>query len=170
MNCEKCKNKKATVFYADEGGGKHALCASCNAARLRVLSPEAQAESRIENEEGYFPSSSLLIVSQDNKIDLFPKSGDGSCKGCGATEELVSSLGHMLCPDCYGTFLFNVSAVADPCNIHDVKKPYAIQESANRTKLLNDLRARMKEAIDEESFEKAAALRDKIRAIESKTK
>ena len=38
MNCESCKNKQASVFFADESGGRHALCGAC-AQALGKISP-----------------------------------------------------------------------------------------------------------------------------------
>ena len=170
MNCEKCKNRKATVFFADEGGGKHALCATCNATRLKILPGELSTVSDSENASAFFPVSSLSALTPLRPLSPFIKSGDRVCKGCGATEDTVSSLGHMLCPDCYDAFLDGLSSA---CGINDteyVKKPYAIREKANKTRILADLRVRLRAAIEEESYEQAAALRDKIRAIEAKTK
>ena len=167
MNCEKCKNRKATVFFADEGGGKHALCAACNTSRLKVISPEASADA-FDTSDRFLPSTLLLSLSYSHALTPILRNGDNACKGCGATEELVSSLGHMLCPDCYGSFLNNVSSSPKKNDTSAFKMPYSIREKANKDKLLSDLRAQMKLAIEAESFEKAAAIRDKIRAIESK--
>lgn len=167
MNCEKCKNKKATVFFADEGGGKHALCATCNASRLKTFSPDSSQKE--EDPSGrFFPSTTVTVLSQNDIPIPYLRIGDRSCNGCGATEELISSLGHALCPECYGAFLRNLSPIPEETDHPNVKKPYAIKEKADKARMLRDLREQLKCAIESESFEKAAALRDKIRAIEPK--
>ena len=61
MNCESCKNKHATVFYADEGGGRHALCQSC-ARTLGKISPYSPAEEVGAAIKPFIPEPTLLSL------------------------------------------------------------------------------------------------------------
>ena len=63
MNCEKCKNKKATVFFADDGGSRHALCASCGAIQGKL----GQITS---NEKSNETNSPFLILKDKSFIAL----------------------------------------------------------------------------------------------------
>ena len=62
MNCENCKNKQATVFYADESGGRHALCASC-ARTLGKISQYDPSEGQKSQSTVFIPRVTLTSLS-----------------------------------------------------------------------------------------------------------
>ena len=74
MNCEKCKQRKATLFFSDEGGRRHALCAACGALlgkcikSAQIVAYEdlgAEAIRRLEVED--FPAI-VIIDSEGNNL------------------------------------------------------------------------------------------------------
>ena len=168
MNCEKCKNKKATLFYADENGGRHALCVTCGAKKDKSI-PIADAVELNEQEDSYIPSPSLLSLSPSQLSMPLVISSDTVCRGCGSTLTAACELGELFCPECYSSFGDNIF----PTSILDegspnVKMPYLLAERSNRKKLLAELKLQLKSAIEFEDFELAAKLRDKIRMLENK--
>ena len=171
MNCEKCKNRKATVFFADEGGGRHALCASCSATKSRAVTKIDTREESEAAETKFIPQTTIYSMS-DTHFNA-PMSGDltVSCRGCGISAELAKSLGHMCCPECYSSFgdlLF--PAQVSSLSASGVKMPYLLQQRANKEKILAELRSQLKSLIECENFEQAATVRDKIRSIENRVR
>ena len=86
MNCEKCKNKHATVFYADEVGARHSLCAACAAALGKVAQYDPASDSKSQSTL-YIPTPTLTSLC--NRAPELPRYYS-------ATEKELSST----CPYC----------------------------------------------------------------------
>ena len=170
MNCEKCKNKKATLFYADEGGGRHALCALCGEKQSRITPVSAQtAVIRKETEaQSFIPALSLTAFAMP--LSGFDISGGGegsmSCKTCAMTAKRLFEEGEVGCPDCYTVFAEILFPLLPEADGGDVRMPFARKNRQSIKQQLTDLRASLKEAIEGENYELAATLRDRIRALE----
>lgn len=168
MNCEKCKNKKATLFYADEDGTKHALCASCGAIKGKLASFSAPSEVT-EGEPTYIPEPTLLDLSPYNLIYAADAREDEViCKGCGAKLTDLKHLGGMACPECYFAFcdvIFPTLRTAEG----SLKMPHARRERLDKRQAISEAKAELKRAIETESFELAATLRDRIKRLEGKS-
>jgi protein arginine kinase activator len=166
MNCEKCKNKKATLFYADDDGVKHALCASCGAASGRVASFAAA------NSVGgaiYLPEPTLLTMQMRGTLQLAEVADEEQifCKGCGTHLSELKDAEGVVCPECYAVFADSIFPSpllsSDSTNI---KMPRARRERLHKRRAIDEARAELKAAIASESFELAATLRDKIKRLE----
>lgn len=170
MNCEKCKNKKATLFYADEDGTKHALCASCGAIQGRLASfssPSATSEGDLV----YIPDPTLLALCPHSLIFATSTSADDkrACKGCGSTLSDLKAFGRLACSECYAAFadtLFPSPRLAEGSDL--IKMPFARRERLDKRQAISKAKAELKSAIDSENFELAATLRDKIKRLEGK--
>ena len=168
MNCEKCKNKKATLFYADENGGRHALCVSCGAKKDKSI-PLTDASDTSAVKEEFIPTPTLSDIA----VSPLPLSVDDDagarCRGCASTLSEVRDAGELFCPECYSSFMDELFPV---CILEEgspwIKMPHRLTERANKKKLLSELKLQLRTAIEFEDFELAATLRDKIRSIESK--
>ena len=92
---------------------------------------------------------------------------------CGAAWEDIVRSGHVGCPECYHTFYDRLLPVIQRIHgsvRHRGKKPGGnLPQAAEPAQkgLLLVKRQQLKEAIDAENFEDAAALRDEIRALEA---
>lgn len=170
MNCEKCKNKKATLFYADEDGTKHALCASCGAIQGRLASFSANSAAA-EGDLVYIPDPTLLTLCSHSLLFATDLSADGkgACKGCGSTLSELKTIGRLACPECYAAFaeiLFPSPRLDEGSDL--IKMPFARRERLDKRHAINKAKAELKSAINSENFELAAALRDKIKRLEGK--
>ncbi len=170
MNCEKCKNKKATLFYADEDGTKHALCASCGAIQGRLASFSASSATT-EGDLVYIPDPTLLTLCPHNLLFATGTSTDDkkACKGCGSTLSDLKVIGRLACPECYVAFadiLFPSPRLDVDSDL--IKMPYVRRERLDKRHAINKAKAELKSAIDSENFELAATLRDKIKRLEGK--
>jgi protein arginine kinase activator len=171
MNCEKCKNRKATLFYADEGGGRHALCSVCGANQSKLGNFSMSESASEDSSPRYIPSPSLLSISARTSAFSLPPISDKStelCKGCGASRDEIIKSGALGCPECYeafGTTFFPTLPLSP--NAGGVKMPSLRRARLEKERNLKELKAELKAAISDESFELAVIIRDKIRNLEN---
>ena len=169
MNCENCKNKHATVFYADEGGGRHALCAAC-AQSLKKISPYSPASEG--SEIGVFIPSPTLFSLKDHTPTIIycakeEDRGRAICPYCATTLESICEKGRAGCPECYTVFsdsLFPSSR--QPESAQGARMPSSRRALIDRLRSIAELKAQIKIAVESENYELAATLRDKIRKLE----
>lgn len=91
-----------------------------------------------------------------------------SCLSCGTTYEEFQKSGMVGCSDCYRAFYVPIEALLARVSGHKqhIGRTPAQSGTALSDKLAIDrLRQRLKQAIETEEYEEAAALRDRIRAL-----
>ncbi|MBE6646141.1 MAG: hypothetical protein E7611_00705 [Ruminococcaceae bacterium] len=172
MNCEKCKKKEASVFYADEVGGRHSLCAVC-AAALGKVSQYDPTNDQKSHSTPYIPTPTLTSLC--NRTPELPryysateKELSSTCPYCSTSLESIINKGIAGCPECYTAFcdiLFPASLTAE--SARGARMPSSRRDSIDRIRSIKDLRARIKVAIETENYELAASLRDDIRKLEA---
>ena len=172
MNCEKCKNKKATVFFADEGGRQHALCSVCGEKQSRLAGVAFSPDTEGDGKHGRFiPEYALTSLAVTDTLFCIPRSLNTKnliCRGCGVSIEEAIKEGRLGCVDCYEAF-----AKALPCSVQKsdggerCRMPSARKSKLQKESELKRLKESLKRAVSEENFELALTLRDKIRAIEN---
>ncbi len=176
MICERCQKKKASVIHREMRGGRMAvrhLCAECT----EVLESTGELEDisaalppymapLSEDEGGRFPLfSGKRIPEHTAKGRTQVK-----CPLCGMNGNDLSAVGRAGCPRCYDTFSDTLSAAICAMNgdtPHKGRVPAAVRERQERGARLATLRERLREAVLAEQYERAATLRDEIRALES---
>ena len=171
MNCEICKSKKATLFYADEGGIRHALCAECGESINKL----GKVEGKKEQIPKYIPEPSLCSfiecagdLSAHVKHDARPRA---VCQSCGCSLEEIIESGKFGCPDCYESFDDSIGTrYSGDTDSASGRMPSSRRFDIDRRALLESLKSDLRGAIDAENFELAASLRDKIKKLKEKTK
>ena len=174
MLCEKCKKRTATVFYNENINGKkraYSLCGEC-AAELRekgemqditsmsgsFADPFSELHDHLFG--GFFGIPTIKAVSAERK-----------CPSCGASFSQITKSGRVGCPTCYTTFegeLSRMIASIHGTTTHTGSVPARHRAKQERTERLRTLREQLSTAIKNERYEDAVALRDEIRALESK--
>ncbi len=172
MNCENCKNKPATVFYADDSGARHSLCASC-AKILGKISKYDPTDGQKKDDSPFIPEptlSSLLQAPIQSSVYFLKKDklGKTVCPCCATALETVLAQGRVGCPECYTVFsnLILPSAL-DIESAHGSRMPHGHRESIGRARSISELKSQLKLAVESENYELAATLRDKIRKLEN---
>jgi len=181
MLCEKCKKQQATVFYEETINGStrsYSLCADCASAM------EKSGEIALQKGFGGSLFAAPFGSITDNLFSsLFslPENARTSrklCPLCHASLEAFRRSGKAGCPLCYETFADELRASIrsihgsvghigrSPRESKQQKETQNEKQNVSDTRL-EALKAELKGAIAEENFEKAAELRDSIRAIES---
>ena len=153
MLCQKCKKRQATVYYKQTINGvtrQIALCDSC-----------AGAEST-----GFDLFGSLFAGR--------PTAPTKRCTLCGSTYAELARRGKAGCAKCYEVFAEELSPTL--AEMHGADAHYvgrgALSEDTPATEpapaedpAVTALRAELAEAIENEDYERAAELRDKIREL-----
>ena len=165
MQCDVCGKKKATVHLTeivDEQMTEMHLCENC--AREKSIQMEQQ-----------FGLADLLAgladfgqqVKDVDKVKI-------KCSNCGLGYEDFRKFGRLGCGECYTAFKDHLSSLLKKIhgsNQHLGKIPAkAPKVVKKRTESLQELKSQLQRAIDNEDFEKAAQVRDKIREMEQKKK
>ena len=162
MNCEKCKNNKASLFFSDEEGKRHALCAACGATYNKLGELGGTATPK-EAETIFLPPPTLYGYMQDGAQvlgNLILTEGNKKCPTCHTSIEEIIETGEISCPHCYTAF-FGAE------NTQKAKMPRSRRRAIEQKIKLDDLRSRLKSAVSAENYELAARLRDQIKSIES---
>lgn len=173
MLCQKCKKNNATIHYRENINGKvteYSLCADC-AAEL-----ERDGVIKFENPFSNFMRDDIfdfasVLPSFFTSLNHALGSGESKhCPVCGSTFSDIARTGHIGCPQCYETFADELAATVN--QLHGTSKPQGripkrFGEKQNREAEINSLKEEQKKAIEAQEFEKAAELRDKIKALEA---
>ncbi len=96
---------------------------------------------------------------------------DKTCPACGYSYLTFAETGRLGCDQCYTAFREELEPLVKRLhgsNEHHGKVPHRSGQAILHRRTLEDLRTKMKEAVAQEAFEKAAELRDAIRALEEK--
>jgi protein arginine kinase activator len=164
MLCDHCKEREAVINLTQvEHDSKVTLhlCESCARAK-GVETGEAVLKS---------PLGGFITAMGKGATTVLPTPSDGvRCRVCGATLRDFRENGRLGCADCYVAFDFHLRDLLRRLHgsSHHVGERYAVPgagEQDPRRELL-DLKEQLRRAVDNENFELAAELRDRIRVLE----
>ena len=142
LRCDQCGKQPAAVRYTQVEGGhirKGHLCAAC--ARARGL------------------------------LEIAPVHADKSlvCAQCGLAFADFQQQGRLGCPACYVAFAAEMLPLLRQIHghvEHTGKSPGGNLPGAGQRRQIDDLRLALDEAVRGEDYERAATLRDEIRALD----
>ncbi len=174
MQCDVCGKKKATVHLTeivDDQMTELHLCEDC------------AKEKSVQMEQQFGLADLLAGLSDFGKQVKDYEKAKLVCPNCGLNYDDFKKFGRLGCSECYPAFRDNLSALLKKIhgsNKHLGKSPVKGSVSAPAPSQKNaavadkeppedvDLKEQLQQAIEEENFELAAQLRDKIRALENK--
>ncbi len=173
MNCENCKKRPATVFFADEMGARHSLCASCAKILGKISEYDPSNDGNPEVDQ-FLPPSALTSMLQKPLIPLCLTNSQPHtrvvCPHCATSLETAVSNASVGCPECYTVFEGYLFPAPRPSEANDrVRMPSAYRERLGRARSITELKLQLKVAVEGENFELAATLRDKLRRLEKHT-
>ncbi len=156
MHCEKCKNKKPTVFFTDTGGINHSLCAFCASSFNNVSAVSDDTPTDVL----FSPESCIIhkpILS--SRISAF---ADKSfmCEVCKSTYDQISSSGEFGCPVC-------ARSILETNSLSKNKMPRRIRTEKERSHNIRELQRKLDESLSREDYEGAVTLRDQIRKLQA---
>ncbi|MCL2665409.1 MAG: UvrB/UvrC motif-containing protein [Defluviitaleaceae bacterium] len=163
MKCEKCHINQATVHMQQFINGNKTeifLCKDCSLQHEMPISFDNIFNGMLE---------SILSKQSESKKNISSGQKGVQCPSCKMTNEGFKSTVKLGCAECYKAFLPEVETILK--NIqgsarHEGKFPRKSGASLLYKREVDKLRKMLASAVEHEDFEEAAALRDKIRAIE----
>ncbi len=165
MFCQECQRNEANIHIVKNVNGEQSelnLCEHC-------------ARKKEELDFSFEPQFSLhkLFASMLNqglcgsREDM--KAAKQKCPSCSLTFSQFSQVGRLGCSSCVPAFEENLKPLLrriHGSSAHTGKVPAKFRERVNILRELDQLKEDIKMKVQNEEFEKAATLRDKIRAIE----
>jgi protein arginine kinase activator len=163
MKCDYC-DEKATVFLTQVIEGemkKVCLCEAC-AKERGVTDPSgfSLADMVLGGTPGFSMQGSFQQSRDSAK----------SCPACGFGLEDLLRVRRFGCAECYSTFRAETASLLQGMHrgtTHAGKTPAGLAAREARSRRIGELQENLNRAIESESYEEAAALRDQIRALES---
>lgn len=167
MLCQDCKKREAQVHLTQIVNNEKlslSLCKECAAAR--------GFHSPLDNVP--FPLAEILSGLADNVKPSGSKSpaDDITCPSCGQTFEQFTRQGRFGCGECYSAFrprLESIMRKIHGASLHRGRNPeYPVIEGSDAPLPVKEeerLETELKAAIEAEDFERAAELRDKLKAV-----
>ncbi|PAD19830.1 UvrB/UvrC motif-containing protein [Terribacillus saccharophilus] len=141
--CEHCAKENGYVSYGQEGYSLHNLLSG-----LFHMNP-----STVQGHKHFAQAPAAL-----------------ACPKCGLTYNEFTRLGKFGCASCYETFEDNLNPIFRRVHSgntkHEGKIPKRMGSGIEKKRKIAAYRESMQQYIQEEEFEKAAELRDKIRSLE----
>lgn len=171
MICENCKERPASVIITKghtEGSVEHHLCEKC-AFQAEAFYFDANQEPLSIQQflSHWFGGTDPFQAPQQNQetgIDQL------ECPRCALTFDKFLDIGKFGCASCYDTFRVRLPDVLGKLHsgnsTHVGKIPVSFNELYAVKRKIEEVRMRMQEAVEEERFEEAAALRDEAKTLQ----
>ncbi len=164
MLCDICGANEAVVHLTQVVNNQMTtqhLCERCASEKGLQAQPAA----------GSPPLADFLAkMGGDLSLTPTPSTDDAACPFCGLTASEFKEAGRLGCPQCYSAFEAHLRGLLR--RIHGgtqhVGKVYLTPDpsAGEREKRLETLRKKLQRAVETEDFERAADLRDQIRALD----
>ncbi len=166
--CMKCNKSFATVKLTRIVNGRVEelnLCQSCAAEISPYQKKLAGAQANLD--------SILAGLLANEKEKKHTTDVDITCRGCGLPFATYRESLFLGCADCYDSF--GEHLLADLRKFHGStrhqgKVPKRFQSRITMQRDIRQIRKQMEEAIEQDNFELAAQLRDKIKSLENQAK
>ncbi len=161
MLCDNCKERDAVV---------NLTTIENNAVRQLHLCEQCAAERGVETTVATqkHPLGDFLAQVQQQSV---PASADaGKCGFCGLTMKDFRATGRLGCARCYGTFEASMRELLRRVhgNPRHIGRAYKAPKDdvLEKASVLGELREKLRRAVEQEQFEVAAQLRDRIKVLE----
>lgn len=165
MKCQQC-DKPATFHITELTDGKPMELHLCEDHARQYLTASSVEPSPIGGMAAALAQQMAVAQTAEELVQLDQQ----ACPVCGITYYEFRSQGRLGCPHDYVCFQAQLEPLMT--NIHDSlehvgKRPHRSADGSEKRTQLIRLRREMKDAIDDERYEKASELRDKIQRIEA---
>lgn len=162
MECQRCQQRAANVHITQYvNGQKHEahLCEECaQTAKITVDLPQLPLNNL---------KNLLAFLGQGYLSDK--KTPELICKNCQTPYRKVYETGFVGCSDCYEQFTTQIEPVLQKIhgtNLHRGKIPNRLGVTYQVKREVEDLKSQLRRVVDQEEYEKAAELRDRIKLLE----
>ena len=156
MLCDKCNSKEAHVFIERNINGnkeKFALCSECASKMEKELPFSIDIGSFFS---GFNSLGGIPLASSQSPV----------CSGCKMSFDDFEKKGRLGCAHCYEDFREQLVPIVKRIHGSQQHTGYGGSEEDKKRLAIQELKAKLSEAILHENFEEAATLRDEIKALE----
>lgn len=170
MLCDRCKKNEAKIYYTEIINGKKTeqhLCEECAAKHSTF-----QALNSIGKGEVNLSGMLFGLLGNIQSTKETDKTPSNACKKCGMTYEQFTKDGQFGCEECYkcfGKVLNKNFRSIHGADTHTGKQPRGYVSEAKRIvdelSEIDKLSIQLQQAIEQEEYEEAAKLRDKIKEL-----
>lgn len=168
MLCTNCNKNTATIHMQLIINGNLKDIHLCHECKSKFENPTLAILT--ENIfKGFLEQMQSKFLANPDAFNNFTVKQTLACTKCQMTYEELKSGGKLGCDTCYQTFSKEVEALLKNVQAsirHEGKIPKRLGTEIIFKRQTDDLREKLKKAIEEENFEEAARLRDEIRALE----
>ena len=167
--CQRCKQAKASVHVTDCFGDTKEwhLCEECAAAEGIIRKADDDSEMTAQAP----PTTTNVVLHELLKQKSSPRQQDVTCPQCGLTFREFRVSGQLGCPYDYTAFreplLALLERAHEGASQHVGKVPTQADAATQRHLDLARLRRELKQAVEQEDYERAATVRDEIATLES---
>ncbi|CAM3894284.1 UvrB/UvrC motif-containing protein [Alkalicoccus chagannorensis] len=175
MLCQECEEREASLHFTKIINGEKTevhLCGVCAKDKGDYL-PGGKSFSIHQLLSGLLDSGQGKQTKQEGTRQARQRRPELKCGTCGMTYRRFAEVGRFGCADCYEQFDEKLDPVFQRIHgstQHTGKVPKRKGEDMHVYRELESLRQQMQQKIEEEEFEEAASLRDKIRGLEESLK
>lgn len=170
MICENCKERPASITITQEsmvGSIERHLCEKCAfQSQTFQFDPNQEPLSIQQFLSHWFSGSDPFLAQPQTRGELLE---GPECPSCGLTFPKFLDIGKFGCAECYDTFRGSLPHVFGKLHnghsAHTGKIPVSFNELYAVKKKIEEIRVKMKEAVEAEHFEEAAALRDEANTL-----
>lgn len=171
MTCSECKKRPATLYFTQIINGEKTeikVCEVC-AAKKGYINQMEETYSLHDLLTGLFNFGSSQLELQNENI--FKQIEELQCPKCKITFDDFQRIGKFGCVDCYSTFKLKLDSIFRRVHSgntkHIGKIPKRKGVHLHTKKELESYRQQLQQLIEQEEFEKAAIIRDKIKSLET---
>ena len=157
MICEKCGINTATTHIRTVVNGKvyeRHLCSKC--------------ASREENNKFKIDDFTNILSNMFSNVELPSENKITRCSCCGSSFADITNSGKCGCAECYKTFYTQLVPYFKRVHgdiQHIGKKAFDV-EGTTKIETIDELRCQLKKLIEQENYEQAAVVRDKIKSLQ----
>ena len=155
------QRKNATVHLTQITGEKMQKVDLCE---------ECAKTKGVNDQTGFSLADLLLGLGASQELEQSVGGADAKCLQCGFTHADFKKSGRLGCSECYVTFAEGLGGLLKSMHKgtrHVGKVPENLRTKRDITEQLNSLQKKLNKAIETESFEQAAKLRDEIKQLNS---
>jgi protein arginine kinase activator len=168
MLCQHCQKRIANVHFTqiiNNNKIEMYLCENCarEKGQMNVGGPLSISDFL----------GGLIGVGHTNPFTQNPEADRSVCDKCGMTYEEFQRIGKFGCSNCYELFGDRIQPLLKRLhgNVeHNGKIPANVAKEISSSKEISSLKELLNKAIQNEEYEKAAEIRDKIKNIEASNK
>lgn len=170
MFCQECGNRPATLHFTKIVNGDKTefhICESCAREKGEGIPGAPNSFSIHSLLSGLLDFNALGNSSPSNSV----ASQTVRCEDCGLTYTQFSKIGRFGCSSCYNSFADRLDPLLKRIHsstTHSGKIPKRSGSEIQCKREIEGLRRHMQTYIEQEEFESAAELRDRIRELERK--